>query len=419
MNCISNNTEEPLPAGIRRTSLLFFLAYGVYYGVYCLFLSFMVSYLTWAGYSALFCGVAGGLTYLISMVTQPVMGWLTDRWISMRRCLQGAALLSLIGSAAIPALRSSAPGLLLSLCFTAAFCIPIMSLLDVWVIALREQRLSMNYSLIRTGGSLGYGVVSLMMGAAAERWGIGILFPAQAAACGLLLAILCLLPDRIPVRPQKDARRPPSIISLGEIWRHSSFRAAVVLLFLYWLTHRLMGGYLALLVQSLGGDTAVFGAVVGFGGFAEALIPLFSRRWLQHVPLHRLMQLAFLINFARPLLFLAAVPFGTPCLALGQILQSLGFSIYFTASVECLSRLTPLRNRNTSISLALALSSLLGTVSANLAGGVMIDTFGALSTVGATLILASAALVWCLRCISSYPELRRSIQEEQIRASAP
>lgn len=46
------------------------------------------------------------------------------------------------------------------------------------------------------------------------------------------------------------------------------------------------------------------------------------------------------------------------------------------------------------ISLRLALSNLLGTVFANLTGGVMIDLFGPLSSIGVTLVLALVNCFW-------------------------
>lgn len=405
-----NSTSEQGAAGsLRRQTAYFILSYAVYYGIYCLFLSFMVTYLTYAGFSALFCGGAGVLTYLMGFVMQPVMGYLTDTRIPMRRCLQGAALFAMLGTAVIPAALSSAWGALLSLGFVAAFCVPMMSLLDVWVVTARETSPQLNYPLIRAGGSLGYGVISLLMGIVVERLGTGVIFPVQAVFCLGFFVVLFFLPD-VPPKARRPGENSPSMIrALRAAWKDAGFRFAVGLLLLYWFTHRLMGSYLVLLVQATGGNDAVFGLVVGLGGFAEALIPLLNNAWMYRLPVHKLLLLSLLFNFARPLSFLAAVWLGTPALVLGQILQSVGFSIYFTASIEFLSRLSPEGMRNTAISSGLALSNLLGTVFANLTGGVLIDLFGPLCLIGVTLAFALLNCLWFAVRASAFPALKSKL----------
>ena len=92
-------------------------------------------------------------------------------------------------------------------------------------------------------------------------------------------------------------------------------------------------------------------------------------------------------------------------------MQSIGFSIYFTASVECLSRLVPYQIKNTAISLGLALSSLLGTVLANFAGGLLIEFSGVLSTIPVTLVLGCVNIMWLFTQSRRFPQLKKSIDE--------
>lgn len=89
--------------------------------------------------------------------------------------------------------------------------------------------------------------------------------------------------------------------------------------------HRLMGICLALLVHVTGGDNAVFGLVVGLGGFAEALTPLFGDAWMYRLPIHELLPLSLLLDFARPLLFLAAFCLVRPLLCWGRSCSQLVF----------------------------------------------------------------------------------------------
>lgn len=377
----------------------------MYYGIYCLFASYMVTYLTMAGYSPVFCGVAGTVTYLVSILTQPLLGYLSDSLLPMGRCLQLAAGVTLLGTLLLPGALGSPAATLLVLTLVAAACLPMMSLLDVWVMAAKEDTPELSFPLARMGGSLGYGVWSLLIGEAVERFGTALIFQIQALFCVVFLVLLHWLPQVSMHNRRSRVRTIPPLRSFQLIWRDRGFRFAVVLLLLHWLTHRLMGSYLALLIQAIGGSTAVFGVVVGLGGFAEAVIPLFGARWIRCCPVRRLLAICLALNFARPVLCLLSIPFGTGFFAAGQILQSIGFSIYFTASVECLSRLAPVQVKNTAISLGLALSSLLGTVLANFAGGVLVQWFGALSLVRPTLVLALLNLLWLSTQVRRFPQL--------------
>jgi MFS family permease len=62
-------------------------------------------------------------------------------------------------------------------------------------------------------------------------------------------------------------------------------------------------------------------------------------------------------------------------LYLGQILQSVSFALYMSASVECFAETSDERLKSFSISIGLTISSVIGTVCANMAGGKLCDLF--------------------------------------------
>ena len=86
------------------------------------------------------------------------------------------------------------------------------------------------------------------------------------------------------------------------------------------------------------------------------------------------MPAALFTDILRPLCFLF-FPGLAPVYA-GQVLQSLSFALYYTASVECFALSSDERIRSFSISTGLALSSAAGTAGANLFGGRLCDLKG-------------------------------------------
>ena len=65
-------------AGINSGShytVLFFSAYFIYYAAYCIFSSYTVLFLTERAYSATVCGIITSLTFLATLLMEPVGGY--------------------------------------------------------------------------------------------------------------------------------------------------------------------------------------------------------------------------------------------------------------------------------------------------------------------------------------------------------
>jgi len=391
------NSISDRSGGAHVYKILFFLSYATYYGIYCLFLSFMVTYLTQSGYSPLFCGVAGTAAYLIGMVTQPIAGYITDAVLSLRHCLIILCLIAAGSSLWMGPALASPLSTLLCVMLISACTTPLMSLLDVWAVSSEKKYPEIRFSFVRSGGSLGYGALSFVMGAAVHNLGIQIIFPVQTLLCVLLVLLLLGLPKG-EANNQTGASPAPLWRSVALITRDRRFCMIVTLLLLYWLTHRVIGGYLALLVDEVGGDTGTFGVVTSAGAFAEIVIPLFFSKWIRSQNLKRLLWICLCTNLVRPLSFFLAAKYGLAYLIFGQIIQSLGFSIYFTASIKCLSQAAPEQIRNTAISLGLAMTNLLGTVLANLWGGILINWFGTMWLIPISLLLGTVTMILYAGC---------------------
>ena len=84
---------------------------------------------------------------------------------------------------------------------------------------------------------------------------------------------------------------------------------------------------------------------------------------------------ALAANLLRPAI-LALLP-GIWPLYLGQICQSVSFAIYYAAIVDYFTQAADERIRSFSISMGLTVTSAVGTVLANLAGGSLCDALGA------------------------------------------
>ena len=125
----------------------------------------------------------------------------------------------------------------------------------------------------------------------------------------------------------------------------------LITLLLYWLSHRPVGIYLSIVVQNLGGNVATFGLVAGLGAFVEAAVLLFGAGIIRRNSVRKMMTVCLLINFIRPIMLFSG---NIVLLVIGQLVQSVGLSLYYVVSVESLNRVSPVKIKTTAITFGLS-----------------------------------------------------------------
>lgn len=362
-----------------RYSVPFFAVYFLYYAGYCVFSSYVILYLTDKGYSAVLCGLVTSLTLLANLAMEPFGGYVTDTFLSTRRYLAICVGL-IVGLCIFCTVFADRPALCMpALVITAGLAYPFSQLMDAWVNCSLDLDSNLVYSRVRAGGSIGFSLVSVAAGYYFRRFGWDTYFLVQGALFLLMLPLLTKLPK---VR-LGNAKRLES----GETWLSlpASFRAAagnrsyllcLLICTVYWFSHRPVGSYLSLLVEARSGDASIFGNICGAGALVECLC-LLLLAWMQEkrpIPLWACMTGALVSNVLRPL-FLWLLP-GIWPLYVGQVTQSISFALFLSGSVECFTRTADIRIRSFSISMGLTVSSVVGTISANLLGGWLCDGWG-------------------------------------------
>ena len=358
----------------------FFFAYFFYYSGYAVFSSFLVMYLTEKGLDATICGIVASLTLVVNLAMEPVMGYVTDTWLSIRQFL--LLCIGVLTALFLLADRFSGQiSLLLPLIVvTAGISYPFSQLLDAWTEISMEWDPALVYSRIRAGGSIGFAVTSIVAGYLFRSYGFRFYFLLQILLFLLLFPLLLRLPgippaNRIRSSEGGEEQRISFFGALCLLIRKKEYVFWMITCILYWLTHRPVGSFLSLIVTARGGSASTYGNICGVGAAVEFCFllvlgkgkDLLSRKTMAL----RLMQGAVLVNLLRPVCLLL-LP-GLFFLYLGQILQSVGFALYLSGSVECFALAAEEKLRGFSISVGLAVSSVTGTVAANLLGGRLCD----------------------------------------------
>ncbi len=360
----------------------FFCMTLFFYGGYCIYSSYMVLYLNERGYNAFFCGFVTSLTFIISVIVQPLASYLVDTFISLKNYM----LLStgmLVFLALLAGRTAVNPWICIALISAMAiFIMPFGYLLDVWIDSSRELDRSLTYGIVRAGGSVGFGIISVAFGYCWVHFPHSIYFPAQA----LLFACMFLFLWRFPAIEPKNKCEPSAkkredrgltfLQSFRILLGSRGYRVIAALFLLYWMSNRPVGSYLALMIQSRNGNAELFGWVVGAGAVSEAAVMIFLAARRNYFSVKKMLGLAFLTACLRPVILLLTTD--VVLLFAAQIIQSISFTMYYVSSVETLHRLADPRIRTFSISIGLAFTNVLGTAIANLAGGWLFDAFGTL-----------------------------------------
>ncbi len=366
-----------------QTGRQFFWAYFFYYSGYAVFSSYVVMYLTEKGMDASVCGIVSSLMMILNLCMEPAGGYVTDTWLSSRKflILCSGGLMALFLAAHL--LAGFIPALLCLIVLTAGIAYPFSQLMDAWVEIAKETEPSLVYSRIRAGGSIGFAVTSVIAGYLFRSYGFGLYFLLQAVLFLMLLPFLFVLPDIPPSNVSssgKSVSKPGiSFLSAFQILLQKPVYVFwLVSCTLYWFTHRPIGSFLSIIVTARGGNPSTYGNICGVGAAVEFLFLMFLGRQLagrdRAAAAYRLMQGAVIVNFLRPLCILF-LP-GTIPLYAGQILQSFGFAFYLSGSVECFRLAAEEKIRSFSISMGLAVSSVVGMTAANLLGGALCDHLG-------------------------------------------
>lgn len=371
-----------------RYSEMFFAAFFFYYAGYCVFSSYIVSYLTELGYSASLCGMIASLALVANLLMEPIGGYITDTYLSVQRYLI-LCIVIITGLCVASTFAARTPWLCVTLLtLTAGVAYPFSQLMDAWVNCSRSVDPTLVYSRIRAGGSIGFGIVSVAAGYYFETFGWDTYFLVQAAMFLCMIPFLRRLPQvELGNRHTGEAQEHTLSLreSFGVILRNHKYLFCLLVCTVYWFSHRPVGSYLALIVNDRGGDAAAFGSICGLG----ALIEFFSLVFLgvlqkrRGLPVWFCMTGAILTDVLRPM-YILLLPGMWP-LYLGQICQSVSFAFFLTGSVDCFAGTADSRIRSFCISVGLTVSSVAGTILANLLGGRMCDFWGTTSLVQVSL----------------------------------
>ncbi len=276
-------------------------------------------------------GILMAIGPFATIVAQPLWGYLSDKYKSIKRMLI-IALIGLILSASAFMLVNTFTGYFVMMFILFLFLSPITALGD----SLSQKtaiKHRVSFGRIRMWGSLGFAITSLVTGYILTAIGVAnIMLPM------LFMAIVALL-IAFTVNDVPGVNKPVTILSALKLGANPTLIMFLVCVTFISITHRANDTYLGIYIVELGGPEAMIGWAWFIGVSAEALVFATSYRWFKHWSPLTFVMIAGLIYAGRWFVmgFLT-----NPWIILPlQLTHGLSFGLFYIASFHIMSKLVP------------------------------------------------------------------------------
>ncbi|WP_309120162.1 MFS transporter [Paenibacillus sp.] len=319
---------------------------ALYYCSNAVLLPYLPLYFAFKGYTAVEVGLLLMVGPFVAIVAQPVWGYVSDRFQTVKWVLLLLWSLQLLCSIGL----FTATGFPITLLFTTLlyfFLMPSSPLLDSLTIRSAFDA-GVSYGTVRMWGSIGFSIFAALSGAMLVAiggvdnlqwiyWGVW-LFP-------LMLAAL--------LKDVKASAPPITLRSLSTVVRSRPLLWFLLLVFVMMLPHRMNDGFLGLHMSDLGASEQMVGMAWAIAALSE--VPTFA---LLHRYLHKVHELALigvvgLLYVVRWIVYALATD---PLLLLVmQASHSITYAVFWVSAVAYVVRIVPNEFRSTGQSILSAM----------------------------------------------------------------
>lgn len=371
----------------QKENILFFSMNICYFAANSIYFGFLTMYLTSQGYSSVSCGIINTLISLISLIFQPIAGYLTDTFITIKKYLVLVSIGAIATTFLLP-LTASTPILAgLSIMIVALFTCPSTYLADTWSVTLREELPYIDYGKNRAGGSFGYCAMSVIAGFLIAPFGYELLFLLHMILFAAFIVIVLQIPSvpcrnakkqipaKIPDFPEDSAEQSLGFgKAVSKLAHNSKYMLFLISAVCYTISSRAFSFSLPYNVLHLDGGNDVMGIVMAFGALCEVPMLFWISKGIRRFHLSNLYLVCCVIMIFRGIALATAT--AIPMLFLSQACQGLSNAIFLAVSLEIISGVVSIHIRTTAVTFLIGMTNGLGAIVGTFVSGILIDQIG-------------------------------------------
>ncbi len=365
---MSNIQRLPQSGGEERsTRYSLYLMYLMIYGATACFYPFLPHYLQSRGLNYVEIGFCFSLTSIVSIVSQPLWGYVADRWQGKRRTL--FFLMVMCGLSILPFIFADRfVGIALSIILLIFFQGALYPLADSHLYALGDRYPSIQYGKVRLFGSAGFAFTAFGLGFLLKFFSTDWLFILY---FGFMAATFLAFYRAKLTGACHDTT--PHFHDVKRILSNPKFSIFILSVCIVSIASTSSGNYIAILVEKTGGNTAGLGVLWFLVALSE--LPLFfhGTRILERFGEDRIYLGALVLYAIR--FFASSLCVNFIPVVLIQLLQAFTFPMLMLATTSKVNHLLPDNLKATGMTLLTALGFGLGGLIGNLGGGYVIKLF--------------------------------------------
>lgn len=329
---------------------------------------FYVAYLKDLGYSSKFIALGLTLATITGITSQYIWGYVSDLTSKIKSIFLGLLVAMMITVVMFPFAASHR---LLAIGIMILFNItwmPLEALLDSWILSTDDLPHS-DYGTIRSGGSLGFAVITLAFGGLIVRLGF------QISVMAFVLSGSCLF--IIAVTTKTHTSKVPTPMGFNQVRQllsNPGYMGILIFSILIFITHMGVNNFYIYVVQNVGGNESLIGMAASIAAFSEIFgFYLGGKLQKRCNPLVIMIGVAIASLFR--VIFLAQAQSYIGVL-LTAIVQGFAFSIFLGTFKVYIAKITPISLLTSAQTLAASTYFGIASIIANIFGGLLIDDYG-------------------------------------------
>lgn len=329
-------------------------------------ISYLPLYLQFKGLNGTEIGWVLAVGPLASIFSQPFWGYMSDKYKTVKRML----LICIIGLLISSVLFFQMSELLAILLMGAVFYFftsPIGALGDSMA-QRRADDLNISFGTIRTWGSIGFAISTLIVGAI--LWKIGVQYMMWPYLFFGLLALIVAI-RLTDVKVESD---PIQLSDVKKLVKNKPFILFLGMIMFLTITHRANDSFIGLYISNLGGSEFLVGLAWFVGVASEAVVFATAGYWFRKY--HTLVFIIF-AGAVYSLRWFLYASFDDPVYIISlQFLHGITFGVFYLAAFEYITRLIPNLLQSTGHLLFYSVFFGISGIIGSLTGGALIDSYG-------------------------------------------
>ena len=361
---------------VRQLNFHFSLLWALFWGSHASLWSYRTVFLLHHGFTNSRIGLISSLALLLPMAVQPLLSSLSDRCslLTNRAVAMTLAALSMVCCAGIWLFDNDTVYSVLLIVIGVALTV-IVPYFNAMSMDFVMAGVDLNFGASRSCGSVAYSVVSLVMGAALERFAPTLVLPVFFVFAGALLLALFFFRYPLPetaVRQTQEA--PPALSNTALLRRYPRFALMLAACFLLVCSQMTLSTYMIQIVGKVGGGESLTGRAYFLSSVVELPAMLLFAKARRRIPLRTLLLVSAAFFTVRAAYFLAAG--SAAVIYFACTLQFFAYALLAIATVYYVTETLDAANQAKGQALIYIIPSGMGAAFGSLCGGWLLDVGG-------------------------------------------